>query len=149
MHRGCAATPRAHPPTLPQGVEGFDLHGGAYAHDGAWNRALRYECHHGETHCNLLALSLQLTDTAAGDGGFVIVPGSHKANFPLPPSIQALKKHEHVLAQPALEAGDVLLFSEATTHGAVPWKVVSPGARPSPSPPPSDDPRAQSTTALL
>merc|ERR1711908_197217 len=72
-------------------------------------------------HNNLLAMSVQLTTSPAGTGGFCIIPGSHKANLPCPPSVQSLRQHSHILHQPKLEAGDVLLFSEATTHGALPW----------------------------
>ena len=35
----------------------------------------------------LLAVSVQLTSAKVGDGGFCIVKGSHKANFPCPPDM--------------------------------------------------------------
>merc|ERR1711871_201168 len=73
--------------------------------------------------CNLLGMSVQLTRTSDGEGGFCIIPGSHKANVPIPRSIpknnEALSK---ILIQPVLEPGDVVLFSEATMHGALHWK---------------------------
>ncbi len=41
---------------------------------------------------------------------------------PWPSLPQTMKKHQDVLVQPELAAGDVILFSEAATHGALPWK---------------------------
>jgi ectoine hydroxylase-related dioxygenase (phytanoyl-CoA dioxygenase family) len=103
------------------GVEGFDLHGGNIAHSGAWNRELSYETRDGNLYCNLLAMSVQLTDTHAGEGGFCVIPGSHKANFKVPDAIQEYEAHQDIIVQPPLRAGDVVLFSEASTHGALPW----------------------------
>ena len=51
------------------------------------------------------------------------MPGSHKANFPVPPALADLadpELNEHVV-QPAIHLGDVLVFSEATLHGTLPW----------------------------
>ena len=84
------------------GAEGDQLHGGNIAHSGVWNRALRYECRGGRLHCDLLALSLALTPTRAGDGGFCVIPGNHKANFPAPQTLQTLEAHEHVLVANSL-----------------------------------------------
>lgn len=103
------------------GVEGFDLHGGAIGHSGVWNRELSYEFRDGRMYCNLLALSVQLSDTHAGEGGFTIVPGSHKANFACPRSVQSGRDYTELLQTPELKAGDAVIFSEATTHGARPW----------------------------
>jgi len=49
------------------------------------------------------------------------LPGSHKMNFPVPQSVIHGRKFRDHLVQPALKAGDVVLFSEATVHGAFPW----------------------------
>ena len=56
-------------------------------------------------------------------GGFCAVPGSHKSNFPIPPALADLADEElaQYVQQPALDAGDVLIFSEATLHGTLPW----------------------------
>ena len=42
----------------------------------------------------LLTVCMQLTPSRAGDGGFCIVPGSHKANFPVPPALADLADAE-------------------------------------------------------
>jgi ectoine hydroxylase-related dioxygenase (phytanoyl-CoA dioxygenase family) len=71
----------------------------------------------------LLAASIQLTDNNAGEGGFCIIPGSHKASFPCPQSVKEhLQAQEHVV-QPVTRAGDVVLFTEACTHGTLAWQA--------------------------
>ena len=114
-----------------RGAEGFDLHGGACKGDGSWYRELAYECRNGHMHVNLLAMGVSLGGaTAPGQGGYVIVPGSHKSNFPVPDGVQHLEGDMlGLLHNPALEAGDVLLFTEAATHGAVPWSGGGGGDR--------------------
>lgn len=72
---------------------------------------------------SLLGVSVQLSTTNKGDGGFCILRGSHKSNFACPVNLaQCLSEsaNEHVF-QPATNAGDVVFFSEATTHGTQPW----------------------------
>ena len=104
------------------GAEGFVLHGGAVDDYGRPDWELAYGCSHGMMRCNLLAASLQLVDTAPGDGGFVLLRGSHKANFACPAPIKALELGGEHGATPAMRAGDVLLFTEAATHGTLPWR---------------------------
>jgi hypothetical protein len=70
-----------------QGSEGFSLHGGPLTEQGAWNPLLSYQFNHGRMYNTLLACSVQLTSTHAGDGGFCIVKGSHKSNFVCPPEM--------------------------------------------------------------
>ncbi|KAH8052631.1 phytanoyl-CoA dioxygenase [Aureococcus anophagefferens] len=60
-------------------------------------------------------------------GGAITEAGepAHKANFSIPPALADLADDElaeHVV-QPAIMAGDVLLFSEATLHGTLPWTL--------------------------
>lgn len=63
-----------------------------------------------------------LSDHNEGDGGFVIVRGSHKANFPAPREmIDGAGPGSEFIYQPVTRAGDVILFSEGTVHGARPW----------------------------
>jgi len=65
-----------------QGAEGFQLHGGTIdCASGEYNPHLAYTCHHGMIRSALLGCNVMLTDHNAGDGGFCIVPGSHKSNF--------------------------------------------------------------------
>mmetsp|Transcript_25187 Transcript_25187/g.42172 ORF Transcript_25187/g.42172 Transcript_25187/m.42172 type:complete len:354 (-) Transcript_25187:97-1158(-) len=104
-----------------KGSEGFSLHGGPLTETGAWNPNLQYFYNHGRMYNTLLAVSVALTDTHQGDGGFCIVKGSHKSNFPCPPDmVNGLKHMEHAY-QPVVAAGDVVIFTESTFHGTLPW----------------------------
>jgi len=107
--------------TQTKGAEGFDFHGGAIDTKGEWAHSLAYHCRGGLIRNTLLAVSVQLCDTSPQDGGFVVLPGSHKANFPLPASIGRSEQFTELMHRPPMKAGDVLLFSEACSHGALPW----------------------------
>lgn len=103
------------------GSEGFQFHGGPLDERGAPNQYLSYKCHNGHMQLSLLAASVQLTDVNPGDGGFCIIKGSHKSNFPCPKSIMNYEEAAEHAYQPSTKAGDVVLFSEATIHGTLPW----------------------------
>jgi len=106
------------------GSEGFSLHGGNLTKDGNFVPELQYVCKHGSIYNTLLAVSYQLTDHNPGDGGYCVLRGSHKMNFP--PSAEMMNGEDQeffstYVEQPATKAGDVVIFSEATIHGAIPW----------------------------
>uniref|UniRef100_A0A7S4A995 Phytanoyl-CoA dioxygenase n=1 Tax=Pseudo-nitzschia australis TaxID=44445 RepID=A0A7S4A995_9STRA len=102
-----------------KGSEGFQLHGGTIdCSSGAYNPYLAYHCHHGSITTALLGCNVMLRDHNPGDGGFCIVPGSHKSNFKMPKGMVDGEKYEEFVVQPATKAGDVVLFSEGTVHGA-------------------------------
>ena len=64
---------------------------------------------YGKISCNLLNVAIPLDKTEPGDGGFVILPGSHKANFPIPPEIAECDKLEenNYLLNLALNPGEL------------------------------------------
>lgn len=108
--------------------EGFSLHGGPVANNGtplgAFSPELQYRFSQGQMWTSLLAISVQLCDHDEGDGGFCIVRGSHKLNLPVPADMangvdEAFAEHVY---QPRTKAGDVVIWSEATVHGATPWR---------------------------
>jgi hypothetical protein len=107
------------------GAEGFEFHGGSTLDDGSWNHPLGYDFRHGKMRCNLLAFAVHLTDVKQGDGGFCIIRGSHKSNFKCPIEMRRLEMAEEHAFQPAINAGDVVVFTEATTHGTLPWRGQS------------------------
>mmetsp|Transcript_7936 Transcript_7936/g.19462 ORF Transcript_7936/g.19462 Transcript_7936/m.19462 type:complete len:326 (+) Transcript_7936:117-1094(+) len=113
-----------HPLVIIQekGSEGFCMHGGTIdCSSGEFNQHLAYGCHNGRLVNSLLGVSLQLSAHNEGDGGFMIVRGSHKSNFRMPQGmIHGLKYTEHI-HQPVTEPGDVVIFSEGTVHGAQAW----------------------------
>lgn len=104
--------------------EGFSLHGGPISSDGRFNPELQYRSSGGQQWTSLLAVSFSLCDHNPGDGGFCIVRGSHKLTMPVPKEFatgEAAAFGEHV-HQPTTKAGDVVLWSEATVHGATAWR---------------------------
>lgn len=103
--------------------EGFHLHGGPLTGNGGFNPMLQYRCVNGDMWNSLLAVSVQLSDHPANAGGFCVVRGSHKINYPVPEAFAHGTLAPEHLYQPATAAGDVILFSEATVHGAMPWKA--------------------------
>ena len=104
------------------GAEGFEFHGGSTLDDGSWNHPLGYDFKHGKMRCNLLAFAVHLTDVNEGDGGFAIIRGSHKSNYKCPIAMRRLETAAEHAYQPEIKAGDVVVFTEATTHGTLPWK---------------------------
>jgi len=108
-----------------KGSEGHTLHGGAVTEAGEPAWPLAYEFRHGQMRNQLLTVCMQLTDAPAGAGGFCAVPGSHKSNFSVPPALADLADEElaEFVVQPALMAGDLLIFTEATLHGTLPWML--------------------------
>ncbi|GKY99487.1 hypothetical protein MPSEU_000902900 [Mayamaea pseudoterrestris] len=106
-----------------KGAEGFQLHGGTIdCVSGEYNPHLAYACHQGTIRTALLGCSLVLTDHNQDDGGFCIVPGSHKSNFKMPKGMVNGELYAEFIRQPVTKAGDVVLFSEGTIHGALPWQ---------------------------
>jgi len=103
--------------TMAPGTSGLGLHGGAIPFDPA-----QYYLVDGTgIHTGLVAVQWAVSDHAPGDGGFCCVPGSHKAQFPRPASMAL----DHPLVREVpLFAGDVVLFTEALTHGTLPWKAA-------------------------
>jgi ectoine hydroxylase-related dioxygenase (phytanoyl-CoA dioxygenase family) len=105
-----------------KGAEGFALHGGTIdCGSGQYNPHLAYSCFQQTIHCSLLGVNVMLTDHNAGDGGFCVVPGSHKSNFQMPKRMLDGELYEEFIRQPVTKAGDVVLFSEGTVHGAKAW----------------------------
>lgn len=102
--------------------EGFQLHGGTIdCASGAYNPYLAYTYSHDMIRCALMGCNLMLVDHKAGDGGFCIVPGSHKSNFKMPEGMMDGERYSEYIIQPETKAGDVVLFSEGTVHGAKAW----------------------------
>lgn len=105
--------------------EGFALHGGPITSDGGMNTELMYRSVNGQVWTSLLAVSVQLVDHH-DTGGFCVLPGSHKLNFPCPPEAIHGTDEEFFrdyLHFPRTNRGDVVIWSEATIHGAVPWRA--------------------------
>ena len=103
------------------GSEGHWLHGSGEP----FNPAVAYHQQNGKIYARGVTVAWQLTDVNPGDGGFVIVPGSHKNGEPTPEDLRLMKDDMGVVEHPVMNAGDVLLFCETATHGTLPWKGSS------------------------
>ena len=103
---------------VAKGFAGGILHGG-------WNGVSGfYRYDNGTLFNGLTTVSFELYDTYSNDGGFACIPGSHKANVAVPKDWLDLSKgvHHSVTRVPA-SAGDAIIFTEALTHGTLPWDV--------------------------
>ena len=68
----------------------------------------------------------QLSDVEPGDGGFVVVPGSHKSCYPLPHSVRTCNERAPIRHVP-MRRGSVVFFLGGTVcHGAYRWESESP-----------------------
>ena len=99
------------------GTEGHQLHGAGEPFSAAnW-----YHQQNGSIFCRGVTVAWQLTDVGEGDGGFAVVPGSHKSREPTPRGVRTVEDGMGLAVQPAMRAGDVLFFAETATHGTLPW----------------------------
>jgi hypothetical protein len=102
------------------------LHGGEDGGRPGGNEADHwYKYRDGIMRNGLSVMTYFLADATEGDGGFACIPGSHKSNFPtsITPEVRRFESPAHYVAQPAVEAGDALFFTEAVIHGTMPWRA--------------------------
>lgn len=104
--------------SMTEGAEGCILHGGGTARN---NHLYRYV--NGRMWNNLIGVCYQLADINPGDGGFVCIPGSHKANYDTPDDVLKMEYDLGCYVHLPMQAGDALIFTEALTHGTLPWKA--------------------------
>lgn len=100
------------------GSEGHYLHGSGEP----YSPVVAYHHQNGRMFCGGVTVAWQLRDVNPGDGGFAIVPGSHKSNYPCPPGVRSVERDMGLVKQISMKAGDVLFFAECATHGTLPWK---------------------------
>lgn len=98
-----------------------ELHGG----EGEDRPDHWYRYRDGVIRNGLTVVGFFLTDAEAGDGGFCCVPGSHKSQFvaDLPEDVRRYQRWPHYVIQPAVSAGDAVIFTEAIVHGTAPWQA--------------------------
>jgi ectoine hydroxylase-related dioxygenase (phytanoyl-CoA dioxygenase family) len=78
----------------------------------------------GRIHAGLIVVSVALSDCAPADGGFCCIPGSHKSSFALPEELAAITDATDPVAHIPVAAGDAIIFTEALTHGCIPWSAA-------------------------
>ena len=104
--------------TMRKGAEGHVLHGSS---GPGFDRHQYYIVRDGRMHNGLTVVAYQLTDVNPGDGGLCVVPGSHKGNFPCPEALRRGEAYGEFVKQITCKAGDCIIFTEAVTHGTLPW----------------------------
>jgi ectoine hydroxylase-related dioxygenase (phytanoyl-CoA dioxygenase family) len=110
--------------------QAIGLHSGG--HTGT--KRTQYRFHNGHFQCGQVNILIGLTNIGPGDGATMVVPGSHKANFPHPDFAKHSPNGEQAsldgmegAIEVFLEAGDALLFVDAISHGSA--RRVNPGDR--------------------
>ena len=107
-----------------------------FIHSGGHENVKRtqFQYRNGSFLCGQINILIALTDIGPGDGATMVVPGSHKSNFPHP---QAVDSHTGERApglddiveavEVHMKAGDALLFVDALCHGSA--TRTNPGER--------------------
>lgn len=108
----------------------ISLHSGA--HEGVKRTQFRYNV--GRFMCGQINVLMALTEIGPGDGGTMVIPGSHKSNFPHPDiekyrNLGGVASLDNVMGaeEVYMKAGDALLFVDALSHGSA--RRVNPGDR--------------------
>ena len=98
--------------------------GASHIHGGAvpYNASRTYSFDHGGIHSCETAVSYALTDVRTGDGGMGVIPGSHKANLPLPWAADPGPYAEDVVRPVLVSAGSAVIFTESLSHCSLPWR---------------------------
>ena len=109
--------------SMEKGAEGHVFHGSS---GPGFDPNQYYIFRHGRMHNGLTVVIFQLTDVNPGDGGLIVIPGSHKSNVPCPQAMRLYQQYQDHIRQIVCHAGDVIIFTEAVTHGTLPWKADHP-----------------------
>ena len=90
--------------------------GNLHHHADMFDEGIYYWVRNGRVHAGLIGVQYALTDNGLSQNHFCCIPGSHRANFPVPDACRRLEDNE-LLRHVPLDAGDALVFSEALVHG--------------------------------
>jgi len=93
---------------------------GMHHHAGMFHHGCYYVNHGPNMHNGLVVVSWALNDIPEGGGGFCCIPGSHKAQYDMPGKYYSVEDNP-IARQVPQKAGDVVVFTEALTHGTMPW----------------------------
>ena len=106
-----------------KGFAGLQMHGGGSFDSNGQDMTLMYRHFNGRIFSGHTVVAFNLTDVSEEEGGFACVPGSHKANFPIPEEMKTFENGvDHSLIQTVpCRAGSAVIFTEALCHGATPW----------------------------
>ena len=103
---------------MKESADQLRLHGGGEP----YSPIMYYVYKNGRMFNGLVAISYALTDVGPGDGGFCCIPGSHKSNVILPDEFKPIEGGASPVIHVPQQAGSAIIFTEALTHGTMPWK---------------------------
>ena len=125
-------------PRLNGGTLGYNRHGHNFHRlPAGWTAdkqpdVRRYYIEDGKIRATDLFFFFYLTDVHPGDGGLIVLLGSHKAQFARPPEMfypGAVDDMDYVADtvppgahKPSFRAGDIFIMPEHLMHGALTWK---------------------------
>ena len=98
------------------------------AREGFGWESTRYETHHGSIYCDDIIVFPYMDDVHPGDGGLIVLPGSHKAAFPRPEGLfnngvmHTVDDLPPGVVNVTPKAGDIVVTSELMTHGILEWQ---------------------------
>lgn len=121
--------PRLNSGTLQVDLPGESAVGGLHcAREGFGWESTRYETSHGRIYCDDIIVFPYMDDVNPGDGGLIVLPGSHKAAFPRPEGLfnnglmHGVEDLPPGVVNITPKAGDILVTSELMTHGILEWR---------------------------
>ena len=100
-----------------KGPIGTRLHGGG----SPFRSSQYYRFEDGEMRNGLSVVAYNLADVGPMDGGFGCVPGSHKSNYAFPNDWREMEELNPIVQRITGPAGTAIIFTEALTHGTLPW----------------------------
>ncbi len=106
--------------TMREGAEGHILHGSS---GPGFDPNQYYIVRNNQMHNGLTVVAWQFSDVNEGDGGLCVIPGSHKGNYKCPTEMRQYDAYQEFVKPLTCKAGDVAIFTEAITHGTIPWKA--------------------------
>ena len=99
--------------------------------DYGWYSTL-YKVKDGRIYCDDFVAFFYFTDVYPGDGGLIVIPGSHKSEFQRPEDLLTLDETDGFDPEPdpvftniTARAGDVIIISELLTHGVLRWRPMN------------------------
>ena len=103
------------------GAGGHILHGGGVERH---NFSEAYFFENDRIYSGMVVVEIAFADEGPDDGGLALIPGSHKANLPAPATLRRGEQYTEHIRKIPLKAGDAAIFTETTTHGALPWRAA-------------------------
>jgi hypothetical protein len=97
------------------GSDGLHAHGGGQKRDPLFN----YHARNGRIFAGVTRVAWELTDVNPGDGGTLIMSGSHKSEFH--PPFKLSRKDSPLFESYACPAGSAIVFCEAICHAGPVW----------------------------